>query len=54
MHHVRFVDPAGDVRRGEWTDPDGDEIAAHPAHGARISLDEETYSANEVEVLPPV
>jgi 2-keto-4-pentenoate hydratase/2-oxohepta-3-ene-1,7-dioic acid hydratase in catechol pathway len=53
MHHVRFVDPAGDVRRGEWTDPDGDEISAHPTHGARISLDDETFSASEVEILPP-
>jgi 2-keto-4-pentenoate hydratase/2-oxohepta-3-ene-1,7-dioic acid hydratase in catechol pathway len=53
MHHVRFVDPAGDVRRGEWRDTDGEEISAHPTHGARISLDDETFAASEVEVLPP-
>ncbi|MEF8841717.1 MAG: fumarylacetoacetate hydrolase family protein [Haloarculaceae archaeon] len=53
MHHVRFVDPAGDVRRGEWPDTDRDEISAHPTHGARISLDDETFDAGEVEILPP-
>jgi len=53
MHHVRFVDPAGAVRRGEWPDTDRDEISAHPTHGARISLDDETYDPSEVEILPP-
>ena len=53
MHHVRFRDPGGNVRRGEWTGDEGAEISAHPDHGSRISLDEETFAASEVTVLPP-
>jgi 2-keto-4-pentenoate hydratase/2-oxohepta-3-ene-1,7-dioic acid hydratase in catechol pathway len=52
MHHVRFRDPRGDVRRGQWV-PDREVITAHPTHGSRISLDDETYGPGEVEVLPP-
>lgn len=52
MHHVRFRDPAGTVRRGEWS-LERDEITAHPAHGSRISLDEETFAPDEVDVLAP-
>ncbi|MFB6071305.1 MAG: fumarylacetoacetate hydrolase family protein [Halanaeroarchaeum sp.] len=40
MRRVRFRDPAGAVRNGEWTD-DGIEFA------------EETYDPVEVEILPP-
>ena len=53
MHHVRFRDPAGDVRRGEWTGEDGAEISAHPTHGSRIVLEDEIFAADEVQVLPP-
>jgi 2-keto-4-pentenoate hydratase/2-oxohepta-3-ene-1,7-dioic acid hydratase in catechol pathway len=53
MHHIRFRDPAGDVRRGEWTGEDGAEIAAHPDHGGRIALEDESYAVEEVAVLPP-
>jgi 2-keto-4-pentenoate hydratase/2-oxohepta-3-ene-1,7-dioic acid hydratase in catechol pathway len=53
MHHVRFRDPAGDVRRGEWTGEDGAEISTHPTHGSRIALEDEVFAADEVEVLPP-
>jgi len=41
MRRVRFRDPAGAVRRGEWTD-DGIEFGG------------ETYAEGEVEILPPV
>lgn len=41
MHHVRFRDPAGSVRNGEWHD-DG------------VSFCGETYDLGEVDVLPPV
>jgi 2-keto-4-pentenoate hydratase/2-oxohepta-3-ene-1,7-dioic acid hydratase in catechol pathway len=41
MKQVRFLDPAGTVRSGEWTD-DGVEF------GGR------TYDRDDVEVLPPV
>jgi len=40
MKHVRFRDPAGSVRNGEWTD-DG------------IVFGETTYDPDEVTVLPP-
>jgi 2-keto-4-pentenoate hydratase/2-oxohepta-3-ene-1,7-dioic acid hydratase in catechol pathway len=53
MHHIRFRDPGGDVRRGEWTGEDGAEIAARPDHGGRIALEDESYAVGEVEVLPP-
>ncbi|WP_435194707.1 fumarylacetoacetate hydrolase family protein [Natronomonas sp. EA1] len=53
MRHVRFRDPGGRVRRGEWTGDDGAEITAHPTHGARITLESESFAADEVELLPP-
>ena len=40
MHRVRFRDPAGSVRNGEWTD-DGVTFAGR------------TYDRDEVDVLPP-
>ena len=40
MQHARFRDPAGSVRKGEWTD-DG------------ITFAGETYDHDEVDVLPP-
>ncbi|WP_148413455.1 fumarylacetoacetate hydrolase family protein [Haloferax sp. KTX1] len=40
MHHVRFRDPAGAVRTGEW-------------HGDSVSFGGERYDLDEVEVLPP-
>ena len=53
MRHVRFRDPGGNVRRGQWEGTEGAEIRAHPDHGSRISLDDEEYAADEVDVLPP-
>ncbi|RDZ64970.1 2-hydroxyhepta-2,4-diene-1,7-dioate isomerase [Haloferax sp. Atlit-12N] len=40
MHHVRFRDPAGAVRTGEW-------------HGDSVSFGGENYDLDEVDVLPP-
>ena len=40
MHRVRFRDPAGSVRTGEW-------------HGDEVSFAGSTYDLEEVEVLPP-
>ena len=40
MHHVRFRDPTGAVRRGEW-------------HGDAVSFGGETYDLDAVDVLPP-
>ncbi|GAA0658740.1 fumarylacetoacetate hydrolase family protein [Salarchaeum japonicum] len=40
MHHVRFRDPAGAVRDGEY-------------HGDEVSFGGRTYDIDDVEVLPP-
>ncbi|MFC5365981.1 fumarylacetoacetate hydrolase family protein [Salinirubrum litoreum] len=40
MHHVRFRDPTGAVRRGEW-------------HGDSVSFGGERYDLDTVDVLPP-
>ena len=53
MRHVRFRDPNGDVRHGEWTGEDGAEISAHPTHDRRLSFEDETFARNDVEILPP-
>jgi 2-keto-4-pentenoate hydratase/2-oxohepta-3-ene-1,7-dioic acid hydratase in catechol pathway len=53
MRYVRFRDSAGTVRRGNWTGDDGAEIVAHPEHGSRITLEDETFAADDVEILPP-
>jgi 2-keto-4-pentenoate hydratase/2-oxohepta-3-ene-1,7-dioic acid hydratase in catechol pathway len=41
MHHVRFRDPAGAVRQGEW-------------HDDAITFGGERYDHDEVDILPPV
>ncbi len=41
MRRVRFRDPAGAVRNGEW-------------HGDGVSFGGERYALDEVEILPPV
>ena len=40
MRHVRFRDPAGSVRRGEW-------------HDGHVSFAGNTYELDEIDVLPP-
>ena len=53
MHHVRFRDPAGNIRRGEWTGTPGEEITARESYGGRLTFGDETFSPDEVDVLPP-
>lgn len=53
MRRVRFRDPAGEVRYGEWTGESRAENRADPSHGHRIDLDGETFAADDVDVLPP-
>jgi 2-keto-4-pentenoate hydratase/2-oxohepta-3-ene-1,7-dioic acid hydratase in catechol pathway len=53
MRRVRFRDPAGNVRRGEWTGRDGEEITARAGYGGRVALGTETFDADHVDVLPP-
>jgi 2-keto-4-pentenoate hydratase/2-oxohepta-3-ene-1,7-dioic acid hydratase in catechol pathway len=54
MKRVRFRDPAGNVRGGRWTVEGGEEMvtAAAGPYG-RISFGDETFSPDEVEILPP-
>lgn len=40
MHTVRFRDPSGSVRTGQWTDDE-------------ISFGDERYAPDEVDILPP-
>jgi 2-keto-4-pentenoate hydratase/2-oxohepta-3-ene-1,7-dioic acid hydratase in catechol pathway len=40
MHHVRFRDPAGSIRTGEW-------------HDDSVSFGGQTYASEDVDVLPP-
>lgn len=53
MRYVRFLDPAGDERRGEWVGNDGAEIVAAPSDGSRLAVDKETFARDNVEILPP-
>ena len=54
MKQVRFRDPAGTVRVGEWVDDDGNpaDTATADAGGHVVFADRE-YDPAEVEILPP-
>ena len=54
MKRVRFRDSAGNVRGGRWNVEDGEPVvtAAAGPYG-RIAFGDESYSPDEVEVLPP-
>lgn len=41
MRHVRFRDPAGSIREGEW-------------HDGKVSFGSRTYAASNVDILPPI
>ena len=54
MKRVRFRDTAGNVRGGRWTVKDGEErVTAAAGPYGRISFGDETFSPEEVEILPP-
>ena len=53
MRRVRFRDPDGEVRSGEWTGEEGAEIRAHPSGGGRFSVEPEFFAAADVERLAP-
>ena len=54
MKQVRFRDPAGSVRTGEWLDDDGTPATTETAgDGGEIQFGGRTYAPAEVEVLPP-
>ncbi|PSQ41695.1 2-hydroxyhepta-2,4-diene-1,7-dioate isomerase [Halobacteriales archaeon SW_5_68_122] len=53
MRRVRFRDPDGEVRSGEWTGEEGAEIRAYPSDGGRFSVEPEFFAASGVELLAP-
>lgn len=52
MHLVRFRDPRGTVRYGQWQ-ADRREISADPEYETRIGVEREVFDFDEVTVLPP-
>ncbi|PSQ41612.1 2-hydroxyhepta-2,4-diene-1,7-dioate isomerase [Halobacteriales archaeon QS_9_68_42] len=53
MRRVRFRDPDGEVRSGEWTGEEGAEVRAYPSGGGRFSVEPEFFAASGVELLAP-
>ena len=53
MRRVRFRDPDGEVRSGEWTGEEGAEIRAYPDEGGRYAVGPEFLAAADVELLAP-
>jgi 2-keto-4-pentenoate hydratase/2-oxohepta-3-ene-1,7-dioic acid hydratase in catechol pathway len=54
MKRVRFRDPAGTVRTGEWLDGDGTVAGSEVAGtGGQIAFGDRTYDPSEVDVLAP-
>jgi 2-keto-4-pentenoate hydratase/2-oxohepta-3-ene-1,7-dioic acid hydratase in catechol pathway len=54
MKRVRFRDPSGSVRTGEWIDGDGSPADTDTAgDGGRVRFGERTYDPAAVEILPP-
>ena len=53
MRRVRFRDPDGEVRSGEWTGEEGAEIRAYPGEGGRYAVGPEFFAAADIELLAP-
>ena len=54
MKRVRFRDSAGNVRGGRWTVEDGEpKVTAAAGPYGRIAFGDESYSPDEVDILPP-
>jgi 2-keto-4-pentenoate hydratase/2-oxohepta-3-ene-1,7-dioic acid hydratase in catechol pathway len=54
MKQVRFRDPAGSVRTGEWVDDDGAPADTQTAgDGGQIRFADRTYDPADVDILPP-
>lgn len=53
MRTVRFRDPAGNVRRGEWSGGPEAVITVREHYGGRLALGNQTFSPDDIEVLPP-
>jgi 2-keto-4-pentenoate hydratase/2-oxohepta-3-ene-1,7-dioic acid hydratase in catechol pathway len=54
MKQVRFRDPAGSVRTGEWVGDDGQPADTQTAgEGGQIRFADRSYDPDEVDTLPP-
>ena len=54
MKRVRFRDPSGSVRTGEWVEPNGDTAGTTTAGSSgRLQFGDSTYDPEAVEILPP-
>ena len=53
MHRVRFRDPEGELRTGEWVSEGEGHISAKAGPTGRVAFPDDTYSPEEVEVLAP-
>jgi 2-keto-4-pentenoate hydratase/2-oxohepta-3-ene-1,7-dioic acid hydratase in catechol pathway len=53
MHCVRFRDPDGELRTGEWLDESEATISANAGPNGRVAFTDETFSPDEVDVLAP-
>ena len=54
MKRVRFRDPAGSVRTGQWVDQSGEPAATHVAGaGGEIQFADRSYQPEDVDILPP-
>ena len=55
MKRVRFRDPSGSVRTGEWLNDDGEVADTETAsEDGVVAFGGESYDPSEVEILPPV
>ncbi|WP_049899852.1 fumarylacetoacetate hydrolase family protein [Halococcus agarilyticus] len=52
MHRVRFRDPDGELRTGEWL-ADEATISANAGSTGRVAFSEDTFAPEEVDVLAP-
>ena len=54
MHRVRFRDPEGELRTGEWVVEDGEStISAKAGPTGRVAFPDVDFAPNEVDVLAP-
>jgi len=54
MKRVRFRDPAGSVRTGQWVDQSGEPAATDVAGaGGEIQFADRSYQPEDVDILPP-
>jgi 2-keto-4-pentenoate hydratase/2-oxohepta-3-ene-1,7-dioic acid hydratase in catechol pathway len=53
VHRVRFRDPDGELRTGEWVAENGDKHISANAGAGRVAFPDDTFTPDEVDVLAP-